>query len=53
MWKIKRGAFTKLLISQLQSVIERQTCFFFKLMLSKLSDEDVGACGKGTHKAKS
>ena len=46
MWKIKRGAFTKLLISQLLSVIECQ-------MLSKLSNEDVGACGRGTHQAKS
>ena len=52
MWKIGRGAFTKLLISQLLSVIECQTCFFY-LMLSKLSYEDVGACGRGTHQAKS
>ena len=31
------------------------TCFFFffKLMLSKLSYEDVGACGRATHQAKS
>ena len=42
MWKIKRGAFTKLLISQLISVIE-----------CKLSNEDVGECGRGTHQAKS
>ena len=51
MWNIKRGAFTKLLISQLLSVIECQT--WIELMLSKLSNEDVGACGRGTHQAKS
>ena len=28
MWKIKRGAFIKLLISQLLTVIMCQTCFF-------------------------
>ena len=26
---------------------------FFYLMLSKLSNEEVGACGRGTHQAKS
>ena len=51
MWKIKRGAFTKLLISQLLSVIESKPGFY--LMLSKLSNEDVGACVRGTHQAKS
>ena len=28
------------------------TLFFFLLILSKLSNEDIGACGRGTHQAK-
>ena len=53
MWKIKRGAFTIAHITVATSVIECQARPDFKLMLSKLSNEDVGACGRGTHQAKS
>ena len=53
MWKIKRGAFTKLIISQMPSVIECQTWFLINAILSNLSNEDVGACRSGTHRAKS
>ena len=45
MWKIKRGVFTKLLITQLLSVIECQT--WFLLMLSKLSNEELEQVEEG------
>ena len=49
--EIKRGAFTKLLISQLLSAIECQT--WFLINAKQITYEDVGACGRGTHQAKS